>query len=517
MADYNVPVTVFVKDLATAAFTKIGKGAVRAQKIVSTFGRVGAAAMKGFAIATTGINQGLELFRKGLDTFRMFTDKSREYRGENDQLIKSFDQSNELIGSLAARIGDALINAFNAAVTALGPLIESARDFFVANQKIIGLRLIEFFRDVALVVATGVSKAVIGASRIVTFFALTWEALKTGVNTAVAAILNGLSSVLDTAADAAAYIPGVGDDIALKFRSAANSAKALGDEFVSSGDAAKKEIETLLDQQAQLEQTINNVEQAVKTGIGKTATAAMQGLAEATAGANNKLDENVEKSKETKKQSTELADALKAQQAEAVAFAQSLGGLSATIGESFGQTFTALVTGAEKSGEVFTAFIGNALTSTVQFARDSIISAQLAAMSNAAIGASFGGPLAIIGATAVVAGIFEAFLAKLPGMADGGMVRGGTRGRDSVPILAMPGEYVMNTDQVDAMRQMFSNMDGVNTSGRFANGGTVGSSPAGGINITIKSEALPNKAEVAKYVRSTIVPAMNDLKAQGAI
>ena len=97
-------------------------------------------------------------------------------------------------------------------------------------------------------------------------------------------------------------------------------------------------------------------------------------------------------------------------------------------------------------------------------------------------------------------------------------MRGGVSGQDSVPILAMPGEYVMNTDQVDAMRRMFSNMDGVNRSGGFADGGTVGAAPSlGGVNITIKSEALPNKTEVAKYVRSTIVPAMNDLRAQGAI
>jgi len=82
----------------------------------------------------------------------------------------------------------------------------------------------------------------------------------------------------------------------------------------------------------------------------------------------------------------------------------------------------------------------------------------------------------------------------------------------------MPGEYVMNTNQVEAMRQMFSNMDGVNSSGRFANGGTVGAAPSlGGVNITIRSDALPNKTEVAKYVRSTIMPAMRDLQAQGAI
>ena len=94
------------------------------------------------------------------------------------------------------------------------------------------------------------------------------------------------------------------------------------------------------------------------------------------------------------------------------------------------------------------------------------------------------------------------------------MVRGGVRGRDSVPALLMPGEYVMNTNQVDAMRSMFSNMDGVNNTGRFANGGTVGTA-GGGLTVNISTAVPLSKAELTRYVRSSIVPALNDLRAQG--
>ena len=38
-------------------------------------GSVGGAALKGFAIAATGFNQSLELFKKGAEVFRMFTDQ----------------------------------------------------------------------------------------------------------------------------------------------------------------------------------------------------------------------------------------------------------------------------------------------------------------------------------------------------------------------------------------------------------------------------------------------------------
>ena len=176
------------------------------------------------------------------------------------------------------------------------------------------------------------------------------------------------------------------------------------------------------------------------------------------------------------------------------------------------------MTGSKDAGKQFGEFVKTALSEAAQFTKDSIINAQLRAMADSGATAAFGGPLAIIASAALTAAVFEGFISKIPGMAKGGMVRGGQSGRDSVPAMLMPGEYVMNVNQVDAMRAMFSNMDGVNRSGRFANGGTVGAAPSlGGVNITIKSEALPNKTEVAKYVRSTIMPAMRDLQAQGAI
>jgi hypothetical protein len=154
----------------------------------------------------------------------------------------------------------------------------------------------------------------------------------------------------------------------------------------------------------------------------------------------------------------------------------------------------------------------------LESAKTTIMAKAVEAAANAASSAAALGPLAMAGAGVAALSIVQGLIDRLPKMAQGGMVRGGVSGQDSVPILAMPGEYVMNTDQVDAMRRMFSNMDGVNRSGGFADGGTVGAAPSlGGVNITIRSEALPNKTEVAKYVRSTIMPAMRDLQAQGAI
>jgi len=523
MAQYDVPVTITATDKASGPLGKIAKAAKGAQSVVAKFGAVGGAALRGFAVATTGLNQGLELFKKGVEVFRAFTDKSREYRDENDKLIKSFDESNNLIGSLAARVGDVLINAFNAAVKAMTPLIKSFRTFLVANQKLIGLKLIEYFRDFALLMTTGVAKSIIGVTRIVTFFALAWEAVKLAVSKSWELLLNGVGTIIEAYAKIASYIPGVGDKISKGMLKAAESTRALGAEFAESGETAKKEIEKLLDEQAALELKVNNVAKTIKNGIGKVAVSAMSGLTEASAGSNEKLGETADKAgeatKEVKKLNAEVAKTPEAIK-EFEITAESIGNLAATLTSSMGTAFASIMTGSEEASGAFSTAMADMLTSLVSFAEQAIITSQLVGMANAGASAAIGGPVAIIATTALVAAIFKGLIAQLPStqsFAAGGMVRGGTRGRDSVPAMLMPGEYVMNVDQVEAMRQMFSNMDGVNTTGRFAGGGTVGGRAGGGVTVNISTAVPLSKAELTRYVRSSIVPALNDLRAQGVM
>ena len=513
MAQYDVPVTITATDKASGPLAKIAKAAKGAQSVVAKFGAVGGAALRGFAVATTGLNQGLELFKKGVEVFRAFTDKSREYRDENDKLIKSFDESNNLIGSLAARVGDVLINAFNAAIKAMTPLIKSFRTFLVTNQKLIGLKLIEYFRDFALLMTTGVAKSIVGVTRIVTFFALAWEAVKLAVNKSFQLLLNGVGMIIEGYANIASYIPGVGEKISKGMMKAADGARALGAEFAESGETAKKEIEALLTEQELLEQQIGKVEKTIKNGIGKVAVAAMSGLTDASAGSNQKLGETAEKAGEAAKEVKKLNEEVSKTDDET----KELEGNVMTVVDAF----KAAVVEANSFGQALVSGTIEAVKQSINIyiegIRKQVIADAVASFTGAAKGAAPLGPIAmsLAGAAALsmVMGMVDLIPAKF---AQGGMVRGGVQGQDSVPALLMPGEYVMNVNQVEAMRQMFSNMDGVNSSGRFANGGTVGPAPSlGGVNITIKSDALPNRAEVTKYVRNSIVPALRDLRAQG--
>jgi hypothetical protein len=119
---------------------------------------------------------------------------------------------------------------------------------------------------------------------------------------------------------------------------------------------------------------------------------------------------------------------------------------------------------------------------------------------NAAAGSAMGGPLIAAAMAGIVFSLIRGFIGKaFQGMADGGIVRGGTPGHDSVPIMAQAGEMVLTTDQVDRLR----------TGGGIGGGGEV--------KIELNSQIPAGRAELKKYVRQNIVPALKDLKMQGMI
>ena len=81
--------------------------------------------------------------------------------------------------------------------------------------------------------------------------------------------------------------------------------------------------------------------------------------------------------------------------------------------------------------------------------------------------------------------------------AEGGLVKGGIPGHDSVPIMAQAGEMVLTRDQVDRMRQ---------------EGGLNG---GGQVTIEMNSQIPAGRAEIKRFVRQNVVPALKDLRNQG--
>ena len=107
----------------------------------------------------------------------------------------------------------------------------------------------------------------------------------------------------------------------------------------------------------------------------------------------------------------------------------------------------------------------------------------------------FGVPIALA-AAAVVFGIAQGYIAKAK-FAQGGVIRGGIPGHDSVPILAMPGERVLTVRQ----NQVFEQMIGAAPNGQLA---PIGDSRRGDtsvvMNVAVAPFALPSHTEMKQWL-----------------
>ena len=106
-----------------------------------------------------------------------------------------------------------------------------------------------------------------------------------------------------------------------------------------------------------------------------------------------------------------------------------------------------------------------------------------------------------MGLAAAALAFVEGMLNKIPqpeGFAQGGLVTGGVAGRDSVPAMLMPGEFVLTKEQTDSLRKGNASL-------------------VGGSNVTIEltSQIPPTRAEMKKVVRQNVVPVLRELRVQG--
>ena len=178
--------------------------------------------------------------------------------------------------------------------------------------------------------------------------------------------------------------------------------------------------------------------------------------------------------------------------------------LIVTIGNKMGSVVADVIKGQKKSGQAFVEIMQQALFLTIEVIKQSLMAYAVKTM-----GLLIAGEVASKGIFGLVTGAilasialsaFQGLISKLPagqvkGYAQGGLVTGGVAGRDSVPAMLTPGEFVVPTRDVDAARS----------------GG--GSS----VNMTINTAVPPSRAEMKRYIRQNLIPAMRDLRVQGVV
>jgi hypothetical protein len=191
--------------------------------------------------------------------------------------------------------------------------------------------------------------------------------------------------------------------------------------------------------------------------------------------------------------------------------------------EGMGDAFALMIKGSEDAAAAFKE-MGRSMVLSVY---DAVTKAVMAYAAEAAAGAAksqAGIPVAGPALAVAAAGTMFAFVRGLlggmmTGAAAGGFV--GTGGnkldrRDTVgPFMLAPGEYIMPTDEVSALRRFLGQMGATSGGGSLTGGSTQTSATTNEINLEFKSDQLPNRTETKRWVKTTVLPALRELQAVG--
>ena len=172
------------------------------------------------------------------------------------------------------------------------------------------------------------------------------------------------------------------------------------------------------------------------------------------------------------------------------------GSAANAIGNAFGAGFSAAEEGQDKMKEGFKSSAAVAIDTIFDVAQAEAVKAAIGAASSQSAIPVIGPALAAAAAASILSLLRGIITTNIKGMAEGGLVTGGVANRDSVPAMLMPGELVVPKKQVDAMK----------------NGGGMGSPT---VNIELSSSIPPSRAEMKKFVRQNVVPALKELRVQG--
>jgi len=508
MADKKYGIILTAKDKASKAIKGVGDAAGHSSKAVRALGTGGAAALRSLGFAAIAVNQAIEIVKKFKDMMVLASEMSMQYRKENDPLIKQFKEARNLVGSLAARVGDVLVAAFSQATKALGPVIKNTRLWLVENQKMLAAGIINFLKKTAQVLTKGVSKSILFATKATLGWRLIWLKLRGTVETVFGSLLTGISEFLLYMAKIETEWGRV--DLAAKFAQLGGAARGLAKTFKASAVDAENAIDPLIKQQKELEARVDRISTKFKKGIGEVAKTAVDGLAEGTKGLNGTLEET-EKAVETVGDKTTTV-------------ANDSGNAWASAAGQVGSSMVTAFASSENAATQFEAAILSSITATVaaiteaaiiQITSNSAVASSGAAASQSMI--PIVGPALAAGAAAAMTLLVSAFKGDVPkpkSFNRGGIVPG-VGNSDTVPSLLTPGELVIPKDMTKKLLAVAkqSPRDGQG----FSNGGIVRAQGGGGVVVNFnESSIMPRTpAEHDKWIKEKLVPSLQRLRRRG--
>lgn len=535
---------VTLKDNASSGLKSFGKSAKTSLDGVRGSAAKAADSFKMVGEMATGLNQGLELAKKGWEAFRLVVidtiAKSLEFRDANDAAAKQINDFVKSTDTLRARLGDALIPVVQAAIDAFSSAGDGIEDWVVSNQKLIGSTLVSWISTIADILVTGIAAGSHMVVQIWNGWLMVIDSVKLGVNKFFEGLLTGASAAIE-AMRWLARATGQ-DGLAASLSAATSAVSGLSAAFAASGDEAAAGIAETAKQLDEQESKIADIAHALHQGIGEFGVAAERRLAEAVIGTNTKLEDQLRLQQEAaeaekvrqdsaikfidavsvKRQAAidnelakrqmqiKLADDLATQEEERLKTQiEENTQLANTIAGPVVNAMAQAASGAGSFEDAMVGAIGQVIEAVMKQALTFIVAkaAGAAASSYSSAVEELGWPWGLVigaGAAATAFAAVSAMKSKVKKFARGGLVTGGQPGSDSVPSLLTPGELVL---PVGLTRALFSvaGKRPPQESNMFASGGMVpAASGAGGVTVNMvvqnQSLAMPSPADAQRLV-----------------
>lgn len=487
----------------------------KASGTVSKSSKLIAGAFKGVGAAIVVMNQGLALARKA---YRLLNstigDAVKTALKFRTQAVRDeFAAFAKSIVLVKARVGDALIPILQAFMRTLKPVIDGAREWLAANNKLVAAKFGEWVLALASTVANVLVPAVGLAGAGFYGIKAAVQAGLGGIGVGVALALQEIAKLL-LQLGKIQQAAGFNDAAAASFKLASSIAGAgtqAAGYFVKQVDA----VEETLDAYDRWDAGVTNLRATLNASIEEARTL-FTTMNQGAVGGTQSVDEQNEALKKQKDALDKLLAADKrlsaaralARQRAAEAHAEQMEAyqqqiqlaeqLGAALGAAAGSLAAGTLTAKEavkQLGKAVLAIVGRVI---VAYAAESAV---IAFKEHLKLGPLIG-PIVGVAAASAAFAFASSYLDKFAkgGVVGGAGIRrvvGGTPGKDSVPILAQQGELVLPVPMVNQLAGLLGRPSGA----QAARGGRVGG--AGAVNLTARFESTvpQSRAQIRKAAR----------------
>lgn len=279
-----VGIVISAKDGASTVLRKVGEAGKAIGDRVDQGAAKAKRGLEVFERSVNAVNSSMEIAKKATEMlragFEMTVGAALAQRAETDAQRVAFERFGTQIQRIQGLIGDVLLPVILGIGDAFKPALDAAEKWLSTNKETLGSGLIEWLRDAAQILVSGVATGVLLVTRAWSGWKQLIAVVKSGFASLFQVVLDWYSMVLGGYAKIASAFGA--DGIAAGVQQAADALKNMAN---ASGDAADQTLADAAREakaQEELEKKIDATVAAISNGIGTAATAAYARLRQET-------------------------------------------------------------------------------------------------------------------------------------------------------------------------------------------------------------------------------------------